>query len=534
MIHGAASADAALYSREPLAMFDTIVQGTRRTLARAALDRAPVLLVSSGAVYGPQPPDLERMPEEFPGAPDPLDPGQVYAEAKRAAELLGAMCAREAGLEVRIARLFAFVGPYLPLDRHFAVGNFIRDRLAGGPVAITGDGTPRRSYLYGADLAIWLWTILVRGSPGRPYNVGSERARSIEEIARAVAEAESPAVAVTRAKTPAPGVPPARYVPDTSRARGELGLDEWIGLEDGDSPHAAVGRARMSLAQPHAPRGPARSAARRRPEVLHRQPFVLPDGHPLGAGYDVVCCDACGFVYADTAVPQAEYDAYYARLSKYEDPRTATGGGEQAWDDARLAAMAETVAAHVADRDAKVVDVGCANGGLLRHLVRLGFPPSSAWIPRPRCAAAADAVPAPPAASARCSRYPGGRRCRCGRALCTCWSTCRTCAAAWRHARRLLRPGGIIYVEVPDATRYADVPGRAVPGLQHRAREPFRADVARGPAGARGARGPGVQRKTIEAAPGVPYPAVYAVGRRAGSATCPPPPRRDERPPPSR
>lgn len=233
VIHGAASADAGLYATEPLAMFDTIVQGTRRTLARAAADGAPVLLISSGAVYGPQPPDLERVPEDFRGGPDPLDPGQLYAEAKRAAELLGAVHARESGLAVRIARLFAFVGPYLPLDRHLAVGNFIRDRLAGGPIHITGDGTPRRSYLYGADLAIWLWTILVRGRTGRPYNVGSERARSIEEIARGVAEAEPPAVPVRRAKAPVTGLAPARYVPDTSRARAELGLDEWIGFEDG-------------------------------------------------------------------------------------------------------------------------------------------------------------------------------------------------------------------------------------------------------------------------------------------------------------
>jgi len=233
VIHGAASADAALYAGEPLAMFDTIVQGTRRTLARAVADRAPVLLVSSGAVYGPQPHDLERVPEDFPGASSPLDPAQVYAEAKRAAEMLGAVEARQSGLEVRIARLFAFVGPYLPLDRHFAVGNFIRDRLAGCPISIAGDGTPMRSYLYGADLAIWLWTIMVRGRPGRPYNVGAERARSIEEIARVVAEAEAPALVVSRAKTPAPGVPAARYVPDTSRARGELGVDEWIGLEEG-------------------------------------------------------------------------------------------------------------------------------------------------------------------------------------------------------------------------------------------------------------------------------------------------------------
>ena len=54
-------------------------------------------------------------------------------------------------------------------------------------------------------------------------------------------------------------------------------------------------------------------------EVLHTQHFVLPDRHPLEAGYDVVCCGRCGFVYADTDVPQAAYDAYYAELSKYED-----------------------------------------------------------------------------------------------------------------------------------------------------------------------------------------------------------------------
>ena len=89
-------------------------------------------------------------------------------------------------------------------------------------------------------------------------------------------------------------------------------------------------------------------------EIVHHQPFVLPDGHPLGRGYDVVACDGCGFVYADTSVSQAAYDEYYTRLSKYEDPRTATGGGEQSWDDARLAGMAETLAAYLPDRGAKV------------------------------------------------------------------------------------------------------------------------------------------------------------------------------------
>jgi dTDP-glucose 4,6-dehydratase len=183
-------------------------------------------------VYGRQPADLERIREDFAGGPDPLDPRQAYAEGKRVAELLGAIYTRDAGLEIKIARLFAVVGPYLPLDRHFAIGNFIGDRIAGRSIAISGDGTPYRSYLYAADLAIWLWTILVRGVSARPYNVGSERAVSISDIARIVGDAVPPAAAVTTARVPRQDSPRERYVPDTSRAQSELGLAEWIGLED--------------------------------------------------------------------------------------------------------------------------------------------------------------------------------------------------------------------------------------------------------------------------------------------------------------
>jgi len=143
------------------------------------------------------------------------------------------MYAAQYGFSALIARLFAFVGPHLPLDANFAVGNFIRDALAGGPIRIAGDGTPYRSYLYAADLAIWLWTILVQGTSCRPYNVGSAEEITIAGLARTVADNLRPEAAIEIARQPVPGAPAARYVPSVDRAEKELGLKPWITLAEG-------------------------------------------------------------------------------------------------------------------------------------------------------------------------------------------------------------------------------------------------------------------------------------------------------------
>jgi nucleoside-diphosphate-sugar epimerase len=223
VIHAATTSGSPVSPEE---MTATILHGTRRVLefTRQAHCRR-LLYISSGAVYGPQPAHLERIPEDYAG-----QPADAYGRGKKAAEQLCLDARHTGGPDPVIARCFAFVGPHLPLDAHFAAGNFLRDALTGSPIHIAGDGTPLRSYLHTADLAVWLWTILFSGTPGRAYNVGSPDSVSIVELARATASLRSPALPVSIARTPTPGQLSARYVPDTARAMSELDLRVSIPL----------------------------------------------------------------------------------------------------------------------------------------------------------------------------------------------------------------------------------------------------------------------------------------------------------------
>ncbi|HEY7306757.1 MAG TPA: NAD-dependent epimerase/dehydratase family protein [Bryobacteraceae bacterium] len=224
---------AATEQRHHPGMFELDLQATKYVLEFARTHGTTRLLfTSSGAVYGKQPSDLTHIPEEYAGAPFTVDLNSAYGQAKRASEFLCAMYAQQFGFSAVIARLFAFAGPHLPLDLNFAIGNFIRDVLAGRPVRIAGDGTPYRSYLYAADLAIWLWSLLIRGGSARPYNVGSGDDLTIASLARTVVDNTVPGARIEIARHPMPGEPPSRYVPSVERARTELGLAPLIPLDE--------------------------------------------------------------------------------------------------------------------------------------------------------------------------------------------------------------------------------------------------------------------------------------------------------------
>jgi len=129
------------------------------------------LLTSSGGVYGQQPANMGKILETYNGMPDPLNPVNAYSIAKRCAEHLCALYQEAYGIETVVARCFAFVGPDMPLDAHFAIGNFIRDALWRNCISVSGDGTPLRSYMYQDDLAHWLHVLLYRGQSGQALSL---------------------------------------------------------------------------------------------------------------------------------------------------------------------------------------------------------------------------------------------------------------------------------------------------------------------------------------------------------------------------
>ncbi len=210
---------------------DQIVSGTRNTLDFAVKGGATrFLLTSSGAVYGEQPEHLPSIAESYYGAPDSLDASNVYGLAKRHAELLCALYAQQFGIRVKIARCFAFVGPDLPLNAHFAIGNFIKNALSNTPIVITGDGTSRRSYLFQDDLVEWLLEVLIRGKDGEAYNVGSDVSISIKDLAYLIQRTLSPDIPVIIKRetvSSARGI----YIPHIGKIQSDLGVKIKVKLD---------------------------------------------------------------------------------------------------------------------------------------------------------------------------------------------------------------------------------------------------------------------------------------------------------------
>jgi len=230
IVHGAATSSS-IYGQDdgiPKNMAATVVEGTQAVLDLGARYHARVLFLSSGAVYGPQ---TSPVSEDCMSAPDSMDPRSTYGQAKRLAETLCVAAAESLEVSVVVARLFAFIGPRIPLDIHFAAGNFMRDALDGRPITVGSDGLPRRSYMYTGDLPEWCWTLIAAGRSGVAYNVGSSEPVTIAELANEIARIPAPPLEVQILGAPNGETPP-WYVPVTTRVETEFGLGLRTPLDD--------------------------------------------------------------------------------------------------------------------------------------------------------------------------------------------------------------------------------------------------------------------------------------------------------------
>jgi SAM-dependent methyltransferase len=190
--------------------------------------------------------------------------------------------------------------------------------------------------------------------------------------------------------------------------------------------------------------------------VIHTQRFQLSEGHLLPSFCDYVVCEECGFAFSDTPVDQAGYDAYYAGMSKYADSATSTGAGVLPWDKARLDGLADQVADFCGNRRARIVDIGCANGGLLAALQAKGFQNVCGIDPSPACVEATRNLARGEAWVGTLARIPEEVGTFDGIILSHVMEHVRDLAAAMELVHRLLNPGGWVYIEVPDASRYEE------------------------------------------------------------------------------
>ena len=233
VIHAAASTDAKDYISRPAIERENIQAGTLNfcRLAPIFCQGSKIIFASSGAVYGQQPIDLDELREDSWLMPieSLVTSKQDYAAAKRDSEqaitFLG-----NAGLNVSIARCFAFVGKYLPCDRSFAIGNFLGNGLRSEPIAVNANHPVYRSYLHADDLVQWLMNIADVASPACPiFNVGSNEVISIQDLAKKIAIYFQVGLQLPQIQ----GLSVDRYIPSIEKARSigcqmEYPLDKAI------------------------------------------------------------------------------------------------------------------------------------------------------------------------------------------------------------------------------------------------------------------------------------------------------------------
>lgn len=233
VIHAACSPDSRQHISQPLKTIDTIYKGTQALLD--ACVRLPnvkkFVYVSSNYVYGHSDNPINFIKENQFDSLDCNSLSATYGEAKRMGETICAIYRSQQRLPIVIVRPFSIIGPYQGLEKPWAINNFIRDAILGGPLRILGNQNTVRSYMYASDMAFWLLNVLVNAKTGATYNIGGDQPVSLRELSEKVISNFNNKIDILVKTSKQFSPSPVISVPDTEAIKNDLAVKHSIDFE---------------------------------------------------------------------------------------------------------------------------------------------------------------------------------------------------------------------------------------------------------------------------------------------------------------
>ena len=232
ILHAAGTPDSREHVSNSIKTIDTFFKGTQNILDLAS--RLPNLIkvihFSSNKIYGT---NYSRTPMRESNTTIVGNNNQdVYSESKRISETLCKAYISELHLPIIIVRPFAFIGPFQSLDKPWAINNFIRDAILGGPIRILGNELTAKSYMYGSDLAYFILNILTQGKVGEIYNLGSADSTTLVELASKIKNIINSNIEIKIRSSKDQYSKTSFDVPDTSKVENELNIISSFDIDE--------------------------------------------------------------------------------------------------------------------------------------------------------------------------------------------------------------------------------------------------------------------------------------------------------------
>ena len=232
IVHAAGTPDSKEHVSNPIKTIETIIGGTQKILDLSS--RLPNLIkfihISSNKIYGN---NFSTIPiDESNSTIIGYNNQDVYSECKRMSETICKSYISEFHLPITIVRPFAFIGPFQHLDKPWAINNFIRDAILGGPIRILGNELSSKSYMYGSDLANYILSILVFGKIGEAYNVGSSNPITLIDLAKKIKNIINTEIEI-KVKSSKDNYSKTIFdIPNVSKIENELNIKEGFGIDE--------------------------------------------------------------------------------------------------------------------------------------------------------------------------------------------------------------------------------------------------------------------------------------------------------------